>query len=92
MEHATPEAIKKHVKIYIAVFAALAALTIVTVVVSYLHLPPSKAVLVALSIATVKASLVALFFMHLISEKQIIFYILAIAFLVWFGLFLHPAT
>ncbi len=88
MEHSHEE-IKKHVKIYISVFAALAALTVVTVAVSYLHLPIPKAVAVALVIALVKASLVALFFMHLISEKQIIFYILALsalffAVLLWF--------
>ena len=88
MEHSHEE-IKKHVKIYISVFATLAALTVVTVAVSYLHLPIPKAVAVALVIALVKASLVALFFMHLISEKQIIFYILALsalffAVLLWF--------
>lgn len=75
MEH-THEEIKKHVKIYISVFVALAFLTVVTVTVSSLHLPLREAVIVALAIATVKGSLVALFFMHLISEKQIIFSIL----------------
>lgn len=75
MEHSA-EAIKKHVKIYITVFAALAALTVVTVAVSYLHLPLAQAVGVALLIAAVKGSLVACFFMHLISEKQVIFFIL----------------
>jgi len=59
------------------VFAALAALTVVTVTVSYLHLPFRKAMAVALAIAGVKGSLVAGFFMHLISEKQVIFAILA---------------
>jgi cytochrome c oxidase subunit 4 len=91
MEHTTPEAIKKHVKIYISVFAALAALTVITVAVSYLHLPFSQAVIVALAIATLKASLVALFFMHLISEKQIIYWLLALTFLIWLGIFLFPA-
>lgn len=90
MEHATPEAIKKHVKIYIAVFVALAALTVVTVTVSYLHLPLWQAVLVALAIASLKASLVALFFMHLISEKQIIFSVLALAFIFFAALLALP--
>ena len=75
MEH-THDEIKRHVKIYISVFAALAALTVVTVAVSYLHLPLHQAILVALAIAALKGSLVALFFMHLISEKQIIFSVL----------------
>lgn len=75
MEHSHDD-IKRHVKIYVAVFAALAALTIVTVAVSYLHLPASKAIPLALAIASVKGALVALFFMHLISEKKVVFWIL----------------
>lgn len=71
--------IKKHVRIYISVFAALAVLTVVTVAVSYLHLPMKQAIIVALIIASLKASLVALFFMHLISEKQVILAILLLA-------------
>lgn len=70
--------IKKHVRIYISVFAALACLTIVTVAVSYLHLNTRQAVLVALLIASIKASLVALFFMHLVSERKVIVWILAL--------------
>ena len=76
MEHTSHEEIKKHVKIYVAVFAVLAVLTVVTVAISYLHLPIRQAVVLALAIAGIKASLVALFFMHLISEKKVIFSIL----------------
>jgi len=85
-----PETVKKHVKIYVAVFAALATLTVVTVAVSYLHLPLRKAIAVALAIATVKASLVALFFMHLISEKKVIFSILALTFIFFLALLTLP--
>ena len=70
--------IDKHVRIYITVFAALMVLTLVTVAVSYLHLPAHQAITVAVLIATVKASLVALFFMHLISERQVVLLILAL--------------
>jgi cytochrome c oxidase subunit IV len=70
-------AIDKQVRGYMVVFMALLALTVVTVGVSYLHLPVHQAVMVALAIACFKASLVALFFMHLISERQVIFVILA---------------
>jgi len=90
MEHA-PEAVKKHVKVYIAVFAALAVLTVVTVAVSCLHLPPGQAIAAALVIATVKASLVALFFMHLISERSVIFWILALTFIFFAVLLTLPA-
>ena len=89
MEHA-PEEIRKHVKIYISVFVALAALTVITVTVSYLHLPIHKAVLVALAIASIKGSLVALFFMHLISENQIIYWVLGLAFNFYAVLLLMP--
>ena len=79
MEAMHPEEIKKHVRVYVLVFAALAVLTVVTVVLSYLHLPIKQAIAVALAIASVKGSLVALFFMHLISEKQVILAILVVA-------------
>jgi len=71
------EDIKKHVRVYIMVFVALAALTVITVGISYLHLPTHLAITLALIVATVKGSLVALYFMHLISEKKVIYYVLA---------------
>jgi cytochrome c oxidase subunit 4 len=70
--------IDRHVRVYITVFVALMALTVITVTVSYLHLPPAMAVTVALFVATVKGSLVACYFMHLISEKRLIFVVLVI--------------
>ena len=68
--------IDKHVRIYITVFVALMVLTVVTVAVSYLHLPVHLAVTVALLVATIKGSLVACYFMHLISEKKLIYAVL----------------
>jgi len=50
-------------RVYYAVFAALLALTVVTVGVSFVDLGPLSTV-VALVIAATKASLVILFFMH----------------------------
>ena len=89
------EEIRKHVKTYVMVFIALACLTAVTVGISYLHLG-SKAinVAVALLIAGIKGSLVAAFFMHLISEKKVIFYVLALTalfflFVMFIPLFIH---
>ena len=67
------EEIKAHVKIYLTVFAVLAVLTIVTVGVSFLDLSLGASVTLALSIATLKASLVAMFFMHLKGEVKVIF-------------------
>jgi len=68
--------IDRHVRVYITVFGALMALTIITVVVSRFHLPVPIAVSVALLVATIKGSLVACYFMHLISEKKLIYAVL----------------
>jgi len=57
--------------IYLAVFAALLVLTGATVAVSYLDLGVMN-VAVALLIASLKASLVALFFMHLKFENKLV--------------------
>jgi cytochrome c oxidase subunit 4 len=68
--------IKKHVRLYITVFVSLMVLTIVTVAVAYLHLNIMQAVIVAMFIAIIKGSLVAAYFMHLISEKKLIYLVL----------------
>ena len=70
--------IDKHVRVYITVFVALMVLTVVTVAVSYVHLPVPQAVGVALLVATIKGSLVACYFMHLISEKKLILAVLVL--------------
>ncbi|MEE9294292.1 MAG: cytochrome C oxidase subunit IV family protein [Phycisphaerae bacterium] len=84
------EDIAKEVRIYISVFAALMVLTVITVAVSYLGLSIGTAVLVALLIATIKGSLVACCFMHLISEKKIIYWVLGITILFFVALMLVP--
>src|SRR6476620_9470928 len=70
--------IDHHVRIYITVFAALMVLTIITVAVSRFHLPVPIAVTVALIVAIIKGSLVACYFMHLISEKKLIYAVLGL--------------
>ena len=70
--------IDKHVRIYITVFVALMVLTIVTVAISRFHLPVLLAVTVALIVAIIKGSLVACYFMHLISEKKLIYAVLGL--------------
>ena len=71
--------IQDEVKGYIFVFIGLLFLTIVTVSVSYLHLNIVRAIILSLIIATIKAALVACYFMHLISEKKMIYIVLMIA-------------
>jgi cytochrome c oxidase subunit 4 len=70
--------IDRHVRIYIAVFIALMVLTVVTVAIARIHLPVPMAVALALFVATIKGSLVACYFMHLISEKKLIIAVLVL--------------
>jgi len=83
--------IDKHVKVYIIVFVALMALTLITVGVSYLHLPPKMAIALALFVATIKGSLVACYFMHLVSEKKLIYAVLVITAIKFVALLALPA-
>ena len=78
MSEYTPEEIHHHVKTYVMVFVALAALTIVTVAISYLDLTVGSAVLLALIVASIKGTLVSCYFMHLISEKVTIYWTLLV--------------
>lgn len=72
-------------KTYAAVLGALLVLTIVTVQASYLDFGSMNTV-VALLIATAKASLVALFFMHLRHDKKfnLVIFLLSFVFLALF--------
>lgn len=64
---------------YIAVFLSLVVLTIITVAVYFIHLESELAkVLLALAIASIKASLVVMFFMHMKFEGKLIYSILIV--------------
>lgn len=71
--------------IYLAVYGALLALTVVTVGVSYLNLG-TTAILAALAVAVVKASLVAGYFMHLRYDDRFnsLIFVASILFMVLF--------
>lgn len=93
MEHAHAEdPHRPNVKRYLAVFAALMFLTVVTVLVSYWHLPPVAAVLLGLAIASFKAGLVAYYFMHLKGEHALICGLLAMTLAAAAVLFIGPAA
>ena len=64
---------------YLAVFAALAVLTAVTVGASYLHLARAEAIAVGVLIAVLKVSLIVYFFMHLKFEGRIIRWLMVCA-------------
>ena len=82
--------IDKQVRIYITVFVALLALTIITVAISRYHLPVHIAVTVALIVATIKGSLVACYFMHLISERKLIYAVLGLTVVFFIALLVLP--
>ena len=65
-------------------------LTIVTVAISRFHLPVPMAVGVAMLVATIKGSLVACYFMHLISEKKLIYAVLGLTVAFFVALLLFP--
>ena len=87
-----PAEIDRHVRVYIIVFVALMALTLVTVAVSYLDVSTPVAIAIALFIATIKGSLVACYFMHLISEKKLIYAVLAITVIKFVALMVLPVV
>lgn len=83
----SPEEVSKHVKVYLGVFAALLVGTIVTVWLNSVHFDSFKVtVVIALFVATIKASLVACYFMHLISEKRMIYLIMGFTAFFFVGL------
>ena len=84
------ESIQEHIKVYFTVFGALAVLTILTVGASYLDVSTTETIFLALTIATIKASLVAGYFMHLITEKQTIIWILILTFSFFLILMFFP--
>lgn len=63
---------RPNVGLYVKVFAALMALTLITVAISKIHLPRAQAVTLGLFVALVKASLVGALFMHLWGENKLI--------------------
>ena len=88
-EHAAD--IDRHVRTYILVFFSLMLLTVITVAANFLlHLSVAGTIALALFIASVKGSLVACYFMHLISERKLIYWVLGFTVLNFFGMLLIP--
>ena len=64
---------------YYLIFAILVGLTIITVAVAFIEIHKEWVkVLLALTIASIKASFVAVFFMHLKFEGKLIYFILIV--------------
>ncbi|HEY7117880.1 MAG TPA: cytochrome C oxidase subunit IV family protein [Tepidisphaeraceae bacterium] len=78
-EHGHTEPAPHHAVNYLAVFITLVILTVVTVVAALLNVKSELTkVLIALAIASIKASAVVLYFMHLKFEGKLIYLILAV--------------
>ena len=88
-EH-SKESIQEHIRVYLMVFGALGVLTVITVLASFLDVSTSEGIFLALIIASVKASLVAGYFMHLISEKSMIISILLLTVFFFFVMIFLP--
>jgi cytochrome c oxidase subunit IV len=71
--HSDPASIKKNIRVYMMIGAALFVGTALTVAANQVHLAVPLAITVALIIATTKGSLVAAVFMHLSNEKKWIY-------------------
>src|SRR6476646_4411111 len=65
--------VKKSIRTYVMIGAALYVFTGITVAVNQVHLAVPLAITVALIIATIKGSMVASVFMHLSNEKKWIY-------------------
>jgi cytochrome c oxidase subunit 4 len=76
-------------KTYLGVYGLLLFLTIVTVGISYLGLPPTLSIVVAMSVALVKAFFVAAWFMHLAHDSKfnVLFFLSAFWFIAAFFIF-----
>ena len=82
--------IKQEKTRYFKVFVALLALALLNVFLHQMHFAVATAVILALLVASTQASLAACYFLHLVSEKKLVFIVLAITFsffLVMIGLF-----
>ena len=91
MSSSDAESIRKQTRTYVGVFIALAIGTVLTVAVSYLHMPVFLAIAVALIIASFKGSLVAAFFMHLAHERRVIYWVLILTVSFFIALMLIPS-
>ncbi|MDH4070678.1 MAG: cytochrome C oxidase subunit IV family protein [Ignavibacteria bacterium] len=92
MEGTSVEAVRKTVRTYIIVFVSLMVLTLITVAVSVLHLSIGMAIAVALFIALIKGTLVAGYFMHLMSEKKLIYSTLILTVIFFMALMFLPIS
>jgi caa(3)-type oxidase subunit IV len=71
--HSDTAAVKKSIRTYLMIGAALFVFTVITVAANQVHLAVPLAITVGLIIASIKASMVAAVFMHLNHERKWIY-------------------
>ena len=86
----TVEEIHRETRGYLYVFLALALFTLITVAISYLEVSIGWAIALALFIASIKGTLVACFFMHLISERKLVYSVLILTAVFFVALMILP--
>jgi caa(3)-type oxidase subunit IV len=86
------EELKQFVRTCYLVFGTLMVLTVVTVGLSYMQWSVQTAIVVGLTVAAIKGSLVALYFMHLISEQRVIYWALGLTACFFFMVMTIPVS
>ena len=79
------------IRTYSLVLLVLVLLTVLTVGISFIPLSPDWHMALGISIAIVKATLVALFFMHLLHSQRLM-WVIVIASLVWLYILISLTT
>ncbi len=76
-EHDDHHDVSKHVNKYLLVGGLLLVFTVITVALSYFDFGSHKAnMAIGMFVATIKAGLVAVIFMHLAAEKKLVYQVL----------------
>jgi len=88
---ATAEEMQKHVRAYLMVFGALTLLTIITVAASWVHFSSiALTVAIAMLIASIKGTLVACYFMHILTERKALYSVLILCAIFFVALMFLP--
>ena len=90
MDELSAENLKQEVRKHLLIYGLLLFLTAVNFIVSKLSLLGEYTVLIVLSLAFVQGVLIAGYFMHLISEKKLIHFVLIMTLVFFLGLLLLP--
>jgi caa(3)-type oxidase subunit IV len=86
----SPDDVKKSIRTYFTIGAALFVFTVITVAVNRVHLAVPFAITVALVIAATKGSMVASVFMHLAHERAWVYWSLILTVVFFIALIFLP--